>query len=483
MDKESLYAKSVDELRQLARDNKWKGYSDLRKADLVDFILEKNKLNPISPKIKIVTIPVPKIAKLTRITPIRTVNSIRAASPTKATSPVETTTREASPIKTTSPVETTTRAASPIKATSPVETTTRAAGQIKATSPVETTGPIRPKIKPLIKPIAKKSIDTPSQPPGLQPPGLQPIKSQTLIKPASPGSVKKPTIVPLANKIVPHFEAPEVLKTGLQQTSVVQAMTFVKLVSPYAKPAKPGKRPQMSREKRILMEIKEISEDPPVGVMYIPSDDDISTGVLMIQGQDDCPYQGGFFKILITFPEMYPSFPPIAHFVSPTNFDRMHPNFYPEGKICLSILGTWQGPGWESDMTISYLATSMQLLLGKYPYAYSPMYGGEGEKPFFTSVKAEEEAKSSLNIALFNTLKYVVWISKHLPPEADEMFSLIVEENKDYYRARIKKIVEMSKQKELPNVLIEMYSPKIDDMNVLLATQRGLETVIKKYGN
>src|SRR3990167_6555924 len=188
MDKESLYAKSVDELRQLARDNKWKGYSDLRKADLVDFILEKNKLNPISPKIKIVTIPVPKIAKLTRITPIRTVNSIRAASPTKATSPVETTTREASPIK--------------------------------ATSPVETTGPIRPKIKPLIKPIAKKSIDTPSQPPGLQPPGLQPIKSQTLIKPASPGSVKKPTIVPLANKIVPHFEAPEVLKTGLQQTSV-----------------------------------------------------------------------------------------------------------------------------------------------------------------------------------------------------------------------------------------------------------------------
>lgn len=37
---------------------------------------------------------------------------------------------------------------------------------------------------------------------------------------------------------------------------------------------------------------------------------------------------------------------------------RFNPNLYADGKVCLSILGTWQGPGWQPGKS-----TLMQVLL------------------------------------------------------------------------------------------------------------------------
>lgn len=39
----------------------------------------------------------------------------------------------------------------------------------------------------------------------------------------------------------------------------------------------------------------------------------------------------------------------------------MNPNLYADGKVCLSLLGTWSGPGWEKGVsTLSQV--SRQLL-------------------------------------------------------------------------------------------------------------------------
>ena len=45
-------------------------------------------------------------------------------------------------------------------------------------------------------------------------------------------------------------------------------------------------------------------------------------------------YYGGYFKATMTFPENYPYSPPTFQFNRPL----YHPNIYPDGKLCISIL-------------------------------------------------------------------------------------------------------------------------------------------------
>ncbi|KAJ3357761.1 ubiquitin-conjugating enzyme E2 13 [Allomyces macrogynus ATCC 38327] len=45
-------------------------------------------------------------------------------------------------------------------------------------------------------------------------------------------------------------------------------------------------------------------------------------------------YEGGFFKARMSFPKNYPEMPPTLRFLS----DMWHPNVYPDGRVCISIL-------------------------------------------------------------------------------------------------------------------------------------------------
>ena len=54
----------------------------------------------------------------------------------------------------------------------------------------------------------------------------------------------------------------------------------------------------------------------------------------MIIGPPDTLYEGGFFRALLTFPPEYPQMPPRLRFTSAL----WHPNVYPDGTVCISIL-------------------------------------------------------------------------------------------------------------------------------------------------
>ncbi|KAG0639877.1 ubiquitin-conjugating enzyme/RWD-like protein [Tuber brumale] len=55
--------------------------------------------------------------------------------------------------------------------------------------------------------------------------------------------------------------------------------------------------------------------------------------ILMIS--DDCKfYGGGFFRARLVFPHTYPHDPPTMTFETPI----WHPNIYPNGSVCISIL-------------------------------------------------------------------------------------------------------------------------------------------------
>ncbi|KAH7094116.1 ubiquitin-conjugating enzyme/RWD-like protein, partial [Auriculariales sp. MPI-PUGE-AT-0066] len=69
----------------------------------------------------------------------------------------------------------------------------------------------------------------------------------------------------------------------------------------------------------------------------------------LIIGQENTPYEDAPFMIDWMLDSDFPHTPPKAHFLSWTNGNgRVNPNLYEEGKVCLSILGTWAGEASES---------------------------------------------------------------------------------------------------------------------------------------
>lgn len=51
-------------------------------------------------------------------------------------------------------------------------------------------------------------------------------------------------------------------------------------------------------------------------------------------GPTDSLYEGGLFTAILSFPEDFPNAPPEMKFET----ELFHPNIYPDGKVCISIL-------------------------------------------------------------------------------------------------------------------------------------------------
>ena len=66
----------------------------------------------------------------------------------------------------------------------------------------------------------------------------------------------------------------------------------------------------------------------------------------MIRGPEKTPYEDGLFFFDFQLSAEYPKAPPLCHYISYCS-DRLNPNLYEDGKVCVSLLGTWSGKGTE----------------------------------------------------------------------------------------------------------------------------------------
>lgn len=83
----------------------------------------------------------------------------------------------------------------------------------------------------------------------------------------------------------------------------------------------------------------------------------------------------GFFLFKMEFPNDFPYSPPRVTFLTTAGgVVRFNPNLYACGRVCLSILGTWNGPGWTSAQTIGSVLLSIHSLLNSHPYCNEPAY-------------------------------------------------------------------------------------------------------------
>ncbi|KAL6713215.1 Ubiquitin-conjugating enzyme subunit [Lecanora helva] len=88
-------------------------------------------------------------------------------------------------------------------------------------------------------------------------------------------------------------------------------------------------------ERILLNEYKSLSNENWVKI-ELKDDDMFNWNVALIVINPDSLYYGGYFKASMTFPSNYPYSPPTFRFDKPL----YHPNIYPDGKLCISILHT-----------------------------------------------------------------------------------------------------------------------------------------------
>ena len=98
-----------------------------------------------------------------------------------------------------------------------------------------------------------------------------------------------------------------------------------------------------------------------------------------IPGKEGTIWEGGEYHLTMTFSDDYPSKPPKCQFV-PLIF---HPNIYPSGTVCLSILS--EDKGWRSHITIKQILVAIQELLD------NPNINDPAQKEPFEMYKASKE--------------------------------------------------------------------------------------------
>ncbi|CAF0970037.1 unnamed protein product [Adineta steineri] len=129
---------------------------------------------------------------------------------------------------------------------------------------------------------------------------------------------------------------------------------------------------------RIKRDISGIMKDPPPGMFISPDPDNLTKIHALVIGPFDTPYEGGFFYFILRFPPSYPHRAPRCRLMTTgNNTVRFNPNLYANGKVCLSILGTWTGPSWSPAQCLSSVLISIQSLMSENPYHNEPGYEQE----------------------------------------------------------------------------------------------------------
>ncbi|ORY16069.1 ubiquitin-conjugating enzyme/RWD-like protein [Clohesyomyces aquaticus] len=124
----------------------------------------------------------------------------------------------------------------------------------------------------------------------------------------------------------------------------------------------------MDAAQRLLAnEYKALSKETWTHIELI-NDNVFEWSVALIVLNPDSLYYGGYFKAKMTFPRNYPYSPPDFKFLRPL----YHPNIYPDGRLCISILhqpgedemsGESAGERWSPVQRVETVLISILSLL------------------------------------------------------------------------------------------------------------------------
>ncbi|KAJ1833436.1 SUMO conjugating enzyme Hus5 [Coemansia sp. RSA 2711] len=113
---------------------------------------------------------------------------------------------------------------------------------------------------------------------------------------------------------------------------------------------------------RLMEERKQWRKDHPFGFYARPQKTangelDMMRWECGIPGKESTPWEKGIYKCVLLFTDDYPAAPPKCQFTPPL----FHPNVFPSGTVCLSILNV--DKDWKPSITIKQILLGVQSLL------------------------------------------------------------------------------------------------------------------------
>ena len=193
--------------------------------------------------------------------------------------------------------------------------------------------------------------------------------------------------------------------------------------------------------KRIAKDIHEITKNnlEKEGIFFIHSEKNIFEGITLIMGPENTPYEFGIYCFKIIFPNNYPINPPKVIFLSNDSFNtRYNPNFYRDGKVCISLLNTWKGESWTSCCTLKSILLVLQSVMNSQPLLNEP--GVQLEKNF-NDIKIYSDIISYRNLS-FNLINFIKILepntfSIEIPGEIIQKIKFYIKNNKKNILSKI----------------------------------------------
>ena len=188
---------------------------------------------------------------------------------------------------------------------------------------------------------------------------------------------------------------------------------------------------------------------------------------VLIFGSDGTPYSNGAFIFDVFFDNNYPNLPPKVLIVTTGKGTvRFNPNLYSNGKVCLSLLGTWSGvstENWDKKVsTLNQIFISIQsIIMSEYVLFNEPGYENQ-----MNSTKGEQDNEGYSNIIRYNNIKWAMIEQIKNPPKGFENVILT-----HFFLKKDKILKEVNEWIERSNKFTANYDGLVNSHNFNYASQ------------
>ena len=217
---------------------------------------------------------------------------------------------------------------------------------------------------------------------------------------------------------------------------------------------------------RILSEISSLKKNLPLNwetsIWMRVSKMNFNIISVVIAGPKNTPYENGLFEFHVYLPTDYPNTAPqVLINTTGGGLIRFNPNLYANGKVCLSLLGTWSGSGGEvwnkqTSSLLQVLVSIQSLILVDDPYFNEPGYEKYMKEDKFIQASKdynEEKQQHTIQLAMINMIKNPIpgfedVIKEHFAKKKEEILNRMQiwiqnAKNKDVIKAKHDELKEL----------------------------------------
>lgn len=208
--------------------------------------------------------------------------------------------------------------------------------------------------------------------------------------------------------------------------------------------------------KRMMSDIKIMKKSNLENVrMYVHEDNMFCVDLMFFT--DIKPYKYGIYFVRLNFDKKdHPFVPPKAIFFSCTHDVRFHPNLYENGKVCLSILNTWDGPKWSACQTLKSIAISILILFDEYPLFNEPQFQNNKKDD-----KTIQNYNNFIELANLSNTVHTLQMMSGLESDSGHPIVFFKNELSEYWNKNKNNIFEKVRSQESKSLSFPVYRSQI----------------------